>query len=390
MIRVLFLTNSARLTGGATIALINLITKLKSKGCTIFVVNPETGGFVDFLNGNCIDNAVIEYPPMDIYPYVSTFGSFMKFPFRLIRNKIKSLTSFNKLSLLVEDFRPDIIHTNVGPLFIGSKVAKKYGIPHCWHIREFAESIGVRINPSLTYYKYLLKDPNNHCICITKEVFKHYQLDINKDYVVYDGVLDTEDDVFFNYPKKDYILFVGYLSDNKGIRILLSEYANYYLGGGRLKLWLAGDSNKSYLENCKDYVSKLNISNQVSFLGPRNDVYSLMRESKMVIVPSYSEGFSFVVAEAMFNETIVLGRNIGGIKEQFDNCFFETDEELAYRFNYDYEISSYISIIDSLPYDEYVHKTKLAKSVVKKLYNKDNQANVVLSIYKNILSNRYV
>ena len=45
----------------------------------------------------------------------------------------------------IQEVKPNIIHSNVGPIDIGYKAAKKLRIPHVWHIREYQDLILVCI-----------------------------------------------------------------------------------------------------------------------------------------------------------------------------------------------------------------------------------------------------
>ena len=44
-----------------------------------------------------------------------------------------------------------------------------------------------------------------------------------------------------------------------------------------------------------------------------------MSKALALFVPSSFEGFGFITVEAMFCGCLVIGRNTGGTKEQFDN-----------------------------------------------------------------------
>lgn len=74
----------------------------------------------------------------------------------------------------------------------------------------------------------------------------------------------------------------------------------------------------NYYNECCKLVEVNAAQSFVKFLGRRDDVYELMAQSEMLIVPSIFEGFGFITAEGMANGCVVLGRNTAGTKEQFD------------------------------------------------------------------------
>ena len=64
----------------------------------------------------------------------------------------------HELSLIVNKFKPDIIHTNIGPISIGYEVARQKNIPHIWHLREY-QKLDFNINyfPTFNCFKRKLK-----------------------------------------------------------------------------------------------------------------------------------------------------------------------------------------------------------------------------------------
>lgn len=42
----------------------------------------------------------------------------------------------------------------------------------------------------MNIYLKRIHDQNNHCISITKNIFEHFELNPNKDKVIYDGVIN--------------------------------------------------------------------------------------------------------------------------------------------------------------------------------------------------------
>ena len=114
-----------------------------------------------------------------------------------------------------------------------------------------------------------------------------------------------------------YILYVGLLSDNKGVDCLIRAFAILYHNGfSRLRLKVAGDgpSRKALEGLAKD----LGVINAIEFLGTvsRSNLYDLYREAVALVVPSlWQENFPTVVSEAMACGCPVIGSARGGIPE---------------------------------------------------------------------------
>jgi glycosyltransferase involved in cell wall biosynthesis len=87
---------------------------------------------------------------------------------------------------------------------------------------------------------------------------------------------------------------------------VLKEHENW-------ALVIAGKVDKSdFLAELKTISKKHSIENQVYFVDETPDIISYYQASKIVIVPSYSEGFSLVTAEAMAcGCSVIATKNVG-------------------------------------------------------------------------------
>ena len=76
------------------------------------------------------------------------------------------------------------------------------------------------------------------------------------------------------------------------------------------------------------------LTNRVVLLGYRNDVKSLMKRSRALLMCSENEAYGRVTAEAMLNDCIVIGRNSGGTAELIEHektgFLYNTNEELIF------------------------------------------------------------
>ena len=380
--KVLYITNSSRMEGGDSVALINILENLIQDNVTPLVTCPNAGTFSDKLKQMNIPFVVINNP-LEIYPQIHSWKSYIKYPYSLLHLILKRYFAYKKLCSCIEKFKPDIIHTNVGPIHIGYIAAKKYGIPHVWHIREYQkEDFGMQPFPSMKVLRKRFHDNKNHCICITKSIFEHFGLDSVKDKVIYDGVIDIDKVKPINKNKKSYILFVGRLEDAKGIKELLYAYNEYALNGGRFSLNVAGKGSDEYKNECLKILND-SIKSKVSFLGhcEHKKIYELMYNATVFVVPSRNEGFGFITAEAMFNGTIVIGKDTGGTKEQMDNGKALTKAEIAFRYIKLQDLVNFLFKVQNLTDESYMDIAKRAQDVVCKLYDKKNQSRKISQFY---------
>lgn len=383
--KVLYITNSIGM-GGASVALINILEYLIKKDVVPLVTCPAFGDFSKELKKRNIPFIIIENP-LEIYPQIHSWKSYVKYPFSLLKMIIIRYLAFKKLCTCVEQFKPDIIHTNVGPIHIGYLAARKYNIPHIWHIREYQkEDFGMSPFPSMNMFQKRIHSQHNHCISITKSIFEHFRLNLTKDEVIYDGVIDKNDIRPINKNKAHYIMFAGRLEDAKGIKELLYAYNQYALKGGKLSLYVAGKGDDNYKKECLHILTKTT-KDKVRFWGEceHSKIYELMYNAKALIVPSRNEGFGFITAEAMYNGTVVIGKDTGGTKEQMDNGKEMTKNEIAFRYREPQDLINLLFKIENLTIDNYLNIANNAQKVVCELYDKECQSIKISRFYTQVL-----
>lgn len=382
--KVLYVTNSVGM-GGDSVALINILEYLTKDNVTPLVTCPAVGTFSDKLKKMNIPFVVIG-SPLEIYPHIYSWRSYIKYPYSILRLILKRHFAYKKLCSCIEQFKPDIIHTNVGPIHIGYLAAIKYGIPHIWHIREYQkEDFDMSPFPSMSIFLKRIHDKHNHCVCITKGIFKHFKLDSTKDRVIYDGVIEKNDVKPINKNKVPYILFAGRLEEAKGIKELLYAYNQYALKGGKFNLYIAGKGDDNYKKECLHILTD-RTKGKVRFLGEceHSKIYGLMYDAMALVVPSRNEGFGFITAEAMFNGTVVIGKDTGGTKEQMDNGQEVTKSEIAYRYTEPQDLVNLLFKVENLTANLYLDIASKAQKVVCELYDKQCQSKKIGNFYNSI------
>jgi glycosyltransferase involved in cell wall biosynthesis len=125
---------------------------------------------------------------------------------------------------------------------------------------------------------------------------------------------------------KPYFLFSGRLENLKGLQTLIPVFRRYQ----RANLLIAGSGN--YESELRQLASA---SNNIKFLGhlDRKRLQALYRNALAVIVPSICfEMFPLVILEAFQQQTPVIARNLGGMKEIIEESnggmLYNSDKEL--------------------------------------------------------------
>ena len=369
---------------GSTVALYRIVVAMKEKGHEVFVIcSDEEGPFIDKLN----EIGVKHYRhriSLSVYPNVNNPLKWIKRTFRYMYRAYKERKFIEKV---IDEVKPDIFHTNVGPLSQAFDVCKKKGIPHVWHQREYQDlDFDMHFFPTKGTFIRKINDKNNYNISITKDIFEYRNLRKDRDIVVYDGVftLKQAEELKNIKEKENYVLFAGRIEPAKGAYDLISVFEKFHELFPETKLLLAGNfSNQgNYYNKCSKFIIQHKMEEYVEFLGARDDIYNLMAKAKMLVVPSRFEGFGFITTEAMLNHCVVVGHNTAGTKEQFDNGFAEVGREIGYRFD---KSEDMLDCMIKVMNDDTSRMIEDAYHTVVKLYNVERNINKIVELYYKIL-----
>ena len=115
-----------------------------------------------------------------------------------------------------------------------------------------------------------------------------------------------------NIDQENIILCAGRVRKAKG-QVVLVAAAKVLKNHKNWALVIIGKVDKlNFLEELKEIVKECSIENQVYFIDETPDIISYYQASKIAVVPSFTEGFSLVTAEAMSCEcTVIATKNVG-------------------------------------------------------------------------------
>lgn len=101
------------------------------------------------------------------------------------------------------------------------------------------------------------------------------------------------------------ILFLSRIHPKKGINYLIEALAKL---GGNYNCIIAGEGEASYIEELKRLADKLGVAERVKFVGGvyRDEKWKLFRHADVFVLPTHSENFGIVVAEALASGTPVI------------------------------------------------------------------------------------
>ena len=388
--KVLFVQSTPSPMSGSTKSLECLLDKISENNKIDFgIVLPNNSGvFNDWMHkGWKVYNIPLRHLN---WPPVNSLKNLILFLPRFFNHKIINIKAKKRISSIIKEENYNIIHTNVGVIDVGFKVAKKYNLPHIWHLREYQDlDFNEKFYPSKKIYIKNLTNKTNYCIAITKQIFNYFQLDnLNKGRYLYNAVLQKSKKNI-NWNKNKIILSVGRISEKKGSFDIIKSFCCISDQIPEYELWMIGDAeNLNFSNNLKSYVKDQGLDSKVRFLGSRNNVEDFMSVAKCIVIASHFEGLGRVTIEAMANGCLVIGKNTYGTKEQFDNGLELTGKEIGIRYNDQNELSGILLEICKNSIENYKDMIERAQKTVHELYHIDNYYKVLMDLYNNSLNEK--
>lgn len=385
--KIVYVLNSTYLFGGATKSFMMLLEGIIFKGYTPIVIVPDKNGIFEKLIEMGCKVYVCTFRPCT-YPYTRNWKDWLLFVPRLLARLMINRLAVDKIVNFLSDKNVDIIHTNVSVIDVGFDAAKKLGVPHIFHFREYADlDFGMKYFPTKKYFTERINKSWSYSICITKGIQNHHCLaGTNRSVVIYNGISKKQSELKPSVVSKEYFIYAGRIEFAKGLDMLLQAYVSYVKQSCEpYPLFVAGECiDTKYLTKLKLYIHDSGIEELVKFLGPCTNMDELMQKAVAVIIPSRFEAFGRCMPEAMFNGTLVIGNNTGGTKEQFDNGLKVVGHEIGFRYQTVDELAMHMVDIASHSIDSYNSMINDAFCVVNTLYTEESYVNSVFNLYKSI------
>ena len=120
--------------------------------------------------------------------------------------------------------------------------------------------------------------------------------------------------------QENIVLCAGRVRKAKG-QVVLLEAAKVLVNHKNWALVIVGKIDKPpFLEELKSITEKYKITDQVYFINETKDIISYYQAAKILVSPSFSEGFSLVTAEAMACAcSVIATKNVGVHSEMIEH-----------------------------------------------------------------------
>jgi glycosyltransferase involved in cell wall biosynthesis len=218
-------------------------------------------------------------------------------------------------------------------------------------------------------------------IVVSKSGFSAIEKEVDQKKIIYipngiEGRFDCE----LNFPEKNRILFVGRLSEDKGVDILMRAFARLRGKYPDLTLKLVGedDGEKSKLEALARSLGIQPIFSSV----PYEKMPSVYAEGKAVVLPSRYEGLNLVWLEAMSSGRPMFSTPVGEANTLFDQAY-DVNKELFLFKDEDELFEKLTTFLDNQ--EKYRKMVERAKYTVKEEYSWKNVASLTRAVYEELL-----
>ena len=246
------------------------------------------------------------------------------------------IAQFFSLLLLVASIRPDVIHAHwlIPQGLMAVLVKRIFGIPVVVTAHG-ADVFGLRQTPFIWVKKYIVNS-SDRIVTVSRSLARILFEDTRSN--VEPAVISMGVDASLFSPHKKtndirekfnihgpFLLFVGRLTEKKGVRYLIGSMTKVVVEVPEAKLLIVGHGELE--RELKEQVKQLNLQDAICFAGgvPYDQLPPYYASADVFIGPSIqvaggdTEGFGLTFVEASMSGCLVIGTKTGGIEDIIDD-----------------------------------------------------------------------
>ena|GEM_PF-2426717 len=328
--KVLFVSNECEF-GGAPKCMMELVEQLIQKGVSIEILTTGTNKTAKF----CEDRNIRYYPVGHVSfaigrgsTPIRCLAKTILTPYYYLRSCLKNERAFQKACELIDFSDIDIIHTNSNRDCLGAMLAKEYGIPHFWHLREFGKE-DYNIRYLMFNHINFMNSTTSYFIAISdavKNAWIRRGLKKNKVIRIYDGITLPRTDIVAKADafkqrtdREDFrFAYLGIVCPGKGqfdaVRALVYIEPDVVK---RIHIDFWGDCEclPEFTNQIKKFAKSKAILNSISFKGFTNNIWDELPNYDGALVCSRSEAFGRITPEYMSMGLQVIASDSGSNPE---------------------------------------------------------------------------
>lgn len=357
---------------GAERSLITIMKYQKAIGNKVLLVIPTHGDIENLLKAEKLEYIVIKF-----YLWVNN-GLGKRLFYGIGKYVVHCIQSYRIKQILTnQNFKPNIVHTNVITTDIGYHIAKRYKCNHVWHIREFGKldfNMDFDLGNSISR---LILETADIIITNSNAVKNYYSLLINpkKLQCVYNGI-DISKPCEHNFTNQILsCIMVGRLGKEKNHADAIKAIA-LLIKDGITNIHLDIFGKGVFEEQIKKIIIDFNIHEYISLKGFSDTInYS---QYEVGLMCSHHEAFGRVTVEYMMAGVIPIGADSGGTKELINK-----DYGLIFQAGNSIELAKCLKWIIMNKYKCSI-MSKTARQVAINFFSTDNYCKNITNIYNTL------
>ncbi len=226
------------------------------------------------------------------------------------------------------EFRPDLVHSHTFPANMAARMLRLIGATpavlstiHNIYEGGWSRTLAYRLTDGLSTHSTAVSEavalrqihsgavPQRKCSVVTNGI------DIAEFSPSRDNGARLRDLMF---AKDDFIwLAAGRIVPGKDYNNLLAAFRQVRASFPQTQLWIAGEPAEFWTSRIDGVIvgRELDGADNVRWLGPRDDMPSLLNAADVFVLSSAWEGMPLVVGEAMAMEKPVVATDVGGVRE---------------------------------------------------------------------------
>ncbi len=233
------------------------------------------------------------------------------------------LSMVPKLRKIMQEEKPDVVHTHLDTIKYAVAAARLSGIRNCVHtVHNVAEKEAEgRIQKLIngTYFRLGWSVPVALSPEVKTSIETFYGLPKEKVPMAYNGISLSRCRKKTDYALGETVklLHIGRFNEQKNHALVLNVFAKLLKEDPRCRLELLGDGELR--QEMEDLAASLGISEKVTFHGAQSNVYPFLHDADLFLLPSKYEGMPMTIIEAMGTALPIVATRVGGVPDMLKN-----------------------------------------------------------------------
>lgn len=307
-------TKIETITGGVHSAVMNLLRGFSETGEVELMLVSISEDLKEPKEIRFADNISIYYLPEGPFPS-STLNYFF--------------VSIGRLRKLIKQFRPDLVHYQIGGTLLFTRWASMFSIPHLITIhgipwaelkiaKHWKQRVTIYLNAVIGEWLY----PDNiiQISAHSRDQFKDRKTD--NCTIIPNAIPSRYADLPLKQEMTNHLVFVGIINDLKNQLYILEVLKDLKLQGIIYTIeFCGGFGNADYQKSVEETVVRYGLQEQVTFNGwvAYSELPTVLERSDMLVLSSRQEALPMSIAEAMAAGRPALATRVGGIPEMIED-----------------------------------------------------------------------